>query len=482
MRRNAVAAVALLLIACQPGTAAPVTVAAPEAVLDPCEVPGVAGQVLCGSYEVWEDRDLQAGRRIGLNIVVLPARDPRPELGAFVYLVGGPGAAATTAARRYASSWQREHHDILLVDQRGTGRSNPLGCDLSRPDDTAQAYFEAPFGRLAEFEACRDLLSGAADLTLYTTPIAMDDLNEVREALGYELVNVMGASYGSRATLVYLRRHPQTVRTAVVNGVAPIAFTNPLYHSSEAQKALDRTFRDCAATAACAAAFPDLGRKFDELLARLQAEPALVTVTDPGTGQRVEIVLTRSGFAESLRVSTYYMPRARRVPLLIHRAWQGDYAPFVDAGINSTRGLGSSLKIGMLLSVTCAEDVARIDPNTIVEITGGTYLGAERVRTQMAVCSIWPQGRIPSDYGEPVRADVPVLVLSGTVDPVTGPDWGEEAASHLPDSLHLVIPGAHGVGGSCTRSIIRSFVAAGTLEGLDTSCIDNVRLPPFALE
>ncbi len=481
MRLNAVAAVALSLVACQPGnTVQPA--ATPAEILEPCELPGVDGPVLCGTYEVWEDRDAEAGRRIGLNIVVLPARDPRPESGAFIYLHGGPGAAATTTAAGYATSWQREHHDILLVDQRGTGESNPLGCDLSRPGDTAQAYLEAPFGRLAEFEACRDTLSESADLTLYTTPIAMDDLNEVREALGYELVNVAGSSYGSRATLVYLRRHPDTVRTAVINGVAPIAFTNPLFHSSEAQKALDRTFAECAATAECADAFPDLRQKFDELLARLELEPAPVIVADPDTGEPVEIALTRSGFAESLRLFTYYMPRARRVPLLIHSAWEGDYVPFAEAGIDSARGIRQILKIGMLLSVTCAEDVARIDPDTIAETTSGTYLGDERVRTQMEVCSIWPKGRIPANYGEPVRADVPVLVLSGTHDPVTGSNWGAEAASHLPDSLHLIVAGAHGVGGPCVESITRAFVASGTLEGLDTSCVADVTLPPFVLE
>ncbi len=482
MRLDPVAAIALSLIACQAGTAAPAAEASPADILESCEVRGVSGTALCGTYEVWEDRDAQAGRRIGLNILVLPARDPRPELGAYVSLSGGPGAAATDSARRFANSWQREHQDILLVDQRGTGRSNPLGCDLSRLGDTAQAYLEAPFGRLAEFEACRDALSESADLTLYTTPIAMDDLNEVRAALGYETLTVTGGSYGSRAALVYLRRHPGTVRAAVINGIAPIAFTNPLYHSSEAQKALDVTFAECAANADCAGTFPDLGAKFDELMARLEAAPAKVTITDPDTRQPVEISLSRGGFAEALRVFTYAMPRARAVPLLIYRAWQGDYAPFVQAGINSTRGLDQLLQIGMLLSVTCAEDVARIDPATIDEITGDTYLGDERVRTQMAVCAIWPKGRIGADYGQPVRADVPVLVLSGTHDPVTGSDWGAEAARHLPNSLHLIVAGAHGVGGRCVDAITRSFVASGTLDGLDTSCVADVTLPPFALE
>ncbi len=481
-RLAVVCAAALSLLGCQAGATAQSAESGLADFLEPCSIRGIDGHVLCGTYEVWEDRDAQEGRRIGLNIVVLRARDPRPELGAFAVLAGGPGAAATSSARGYANSWQRRHHDILLIDQRGTGQSNPLGCDLSRPGDTAQAYLDAPFGRLGEFEACRDALSEEADLTLYTTPIAMDDLNEVRAALGYELLNVTGASYGSRAALVYMRRHPETVRTAVINGVAPIAFTNPLYHSSEAQKALDRTFAQCADDVRCATAFPDLSQKFDELMARLQANPARVTVTDPDTGEPVEISLTWSGFAESLRVFTYYMPRARRVPSLIHRAWQGNYTPFVEAGISSTRGIDAILQIGMLLSVTCAEDVARIDPAAIADITDRTYLGDERVRTQMAVCAIWPQGRIPDSYGDPVRADVPVLVLSGTLDPVTGPSWGEEAARHLPNSLHLVIAGAHGVRGPCTRSIMRSFVDAGTLEGLDTLCVENVTLPPFAIE
>ena len=482
MRLKLAAAASLSLIACLP--IEPVSSAGPQSgeFLGRCRVPGVPAEARCGTYEVWEDREARAGRRIALNVVVLPARDPRPELGAYVVLAGGPGAAATANARRFANSWQREHQDILLVDQRGTGKSNPLGCDLSRPDDDAQAYLDAPFGRLAEFEACRDTLSATADLTLYTTPIAMDDLNEVRAALGYEVLTVTGGSYGSRAALVYLRRHPETVRIAVINGIAPIAFTNPLYHSSEAQKALDVTFEECATTPVCADAFPDLSRKFDELLARLEAEPATVRIVDPDTRAPADVLLTRGGFAEALRVFTYAMPRARRVPLLIHSAWQGNYAPFVQAGINSNRGLGLALKIGMLLSVTCVEDVARIDEEAIDEVTSGTYLGDERVRTQMAVCSTWPRGRIAADYGEPVSVDVPVLVLSGTHDPVTGPDWGTEAASHLPNSLHLVVAGAHGVGGSCVEGITRRFVEAGTLAGLDTSCVENVTLPPFVLQ
>jgi pimeloyl-ACP methyl ester carboxylesterase len=481
---SAVALVCLIgvLTGCQTGAAAPLRSQDADELLGPCEDRRLPAGARCGTYEVWEDRAAQSGRRLGLNVVVLPARDPRPELGAWVLLVGGPGAAATLRAPGLVDSWQREHHDILLVDQRGTGASNPLTCDLSRPGDTAQTYLEGPFVRRDEFAACAQALAARADLRLYTTPIAMDDLNEVRAALGYELVNLSGGSYGSRAALVYMRRHPDTVRTAVINGIAPIAFTNPLYHSSEAHNALQTTLAECAADTACSAAFPDLGRKFDELLQRLEDAPATVAIDDPDTGRPTQVVLNRAGFAESLRVFMYSMPRARRVPLLIHRAWEGDYAPFAEAGINSTRGLSQILAIGMLQSVICAEDIPRIDPALIDAVTSDTFLGSERVLTQMAACDVWPRGAVPDNYGDPVQADVPTLILSGTHDPVTGSGWGEVAAGNLPDSLHLIVPAAHGVSGQCVRSIIQDFVASAELAELDTSCVVDVELPPFALQ
>ena len=233
MRRQRTGALALGIIALGVAVTAAVAPAQESSAreypdfLQPCERNDLPGG-LCGTYEVWEDRAAEAGRRIGLNVIVLPARDPKPEMGAWTYLMGGPGGAATPVAPGLANGWQREHLDILLVDQRGTGDSNPLMCDLSRAGDTAQAYLEGPFLRTAEIAACAEQLSEIADLRLYTTPVAADDLNEIREALGYEFLNVNGGSYGSRAALVYMRRHPETVRTSIISGIAPIKFTNPL--------------------------------------------------------------------------------------------------------------------------------------------------------------------------------------------------------------------------------------------------------------
>ena len=117
----------------------------------------------------------------------------------------------------------------------------------------------------------------------------------------------------------------------------------------------------------------------------------------------------------------------------------------------------------------------------IVEIAVGTDMGDGRIRRQKAVCEFWPRSEIPDNYGEPVGVEVPVLLLSGNLDPVTPPRWGEEVASHMPNSLHLVAPGSHGVGNSCLRSIQKQFLETGTIEGLDTSCVETMKAGRFRI-
>jgi pimeloyl-ACP methyl ester carboxylesterase len=446
--------------------------------LEPCTLQGTEYEVRCGTYTVFENRDAASGRTIDLNIIVLPARSEDREPDPVFYLTGGPGLAATKVASGMRFAWYGDKRDIVLVDQRGTGKSNGLDCAIVADENDLQGYLDPAF-RTEVFEPCRRELEKIADLTQYTTPIAMDDLNEVREALGYDKINVMGGSYGSRATLVYMRRHPETVRTAIVNGVAPIAFRNPLYHAREAQDALELTFRECAEEEACHAAFPNLEREFDEVIARLEQQPATVSYTDPNTGQTVDLQMTRYAFAEALRTTLYYMPGARNAPLLIHKAYNGDYQFFVETGMQSNRAIVDMLQFGMLLSVTCPEDLARIEPDEIPALTDGTFLGDNRVRNQMAACEIWPKGNVPDDYGEPVSVDVPTLVLSGTNDPVTSPRWGDEAASHLPNSLHLVVPAAHGASGPCVTFISAQFLKEASVDDLDTACVSEIKLPRF---
>ena len=199
------AIIALLFVA---GSSVGPSVAQEALTLEPCTIQGVLGQVSCGVYEVHEDRAAMSGRKIGINIVVLHATGPASSNDPFVFIPGGPGESATGLAPYLAQAYAgiREDRDILLVDQRGTGGSHPLNCELFGPPGEPQNYL-GRFFPIEDVETCRAQLEPNADLELYTTPLAMDDLDDVRAALGYEKLNLFGGSYGTRAVQVYLRRH-----------------------------------------------------------------------------------------------------------------------------------------------------------------------------------------------------------------------------------------------------------------------------------
>jgi len=206
-----------------------------------------------------------------------------------------------------------------------------------------------------------------------------------------------------------------------------------------------------------------------------------VEITHPVTKQRVPVRLTRAAFAEALRIMLYYVGTNRQVPYLLLRAADGDFEPFAQLGMESNRRIRGIINFGMLMCVTGSEDIPRIDPRSIPRLTGRTFLGDDRVRQQSAIAAFWPRGDVPPAYGEPVRSKAPVLVLSGTHDPVTPPRFGAEAAKHLDNSLHLVVPGAHGVGGPVIDRIMGDFLEKASVKGLDTSGLDTIRLPPLKM-
>ncbi len=447
--------------------------------LAPCRIPGIEADVRCGTYWVFEDRVRRQGRKIPLNVIVLPSKSasPAPDPVWFVS-PGGPGTTNSDLAVRLWSAWWRDRRDVVLVDLRGTGGASRLDCELPGSDAHPEGYLSTLFPAAA-IRACRQHLGEHVDLRFYNTMLAVDDLDEIRAALGYAKVNLWGGSWGTRAVFVYLRRHPQAVRTATMEGVAPPSLKNPLPHARSAQAALDLLFDECDRQPACHAAFPNIRAEMHSVVQRLQQAPADVTVRLPTTGAPVAVRLTWQEFAEALRVMTYYLPNVRRVPLLVHRAYLGDLTPFADAAIASNRGLRSRLRFGFLLSVTCTEDVSRILPGEIARETDGTYLGDSRVREEMAACDGWPRGALPADYGDPVRSDTPVFLLSGTLDPVSPPHFAAEAARYLPHSLHVVAPGAHVPRGPCIDSMERAFLEAGSVAPVDTSCIGSMTLPSF---
>lgn len=434
--------------------------------------------VRVGTMRVWEDRAARRGRLISLDVVVLQALsdDPAPD-PVFVF-AGGPGQNAASMARGWMTHWIRDRRDIVLISQRGTGGDNRLWCELPGGDDDLQAYLEPMFLERS-FRDCLAQLSQNYDLTKYGTADAVDDIDDIRTALGYDRINLYGGSYGSRAELEYIRRHPDSVRTAVLNSVAPVSFINPLYHAWGAQHALDLILDDCASDPACRDAYGNIRASFNAVMATLDRGPVATQVVHPATGRPERVELSRESFGEALRVIMYY--DRSQVPYLIDRAAKGDFTPFAQTGINAVRSIRQTLALGMLLCVTCAEDVDRITDEMILAETANTFLGDGRVRRQRAVCAFWPKSQLPDDAADPVSRDVPVLLLSGRYDPVTPPRWGAEATSHLPQGLHVVGPDSHGQGGACIDAIIRQVLEQGTTRGIDLGCVERLKPTPFRL-
>ena len=437
------------------------------------------GAIDLGTLTVWENRATQEGRTLDLDVVILRAESDTPAPDPVFIFQGGPGLAAADNWRGMRHHWMRQTRDLVFLSQRGTGGSNRLDCDAPGASDDLQGYLDQVFANTDAFVACLDALRENTDLRWYGTATAMADADDLRQALGYTTINVHGGSYGSRAAMEYARRYEAHTRTVLVSGVAPVSFVNPLYHASSAQRALDLICEECAADEACRTAYPDLRARFDQTLKRLADEPAIVTIAHPETGEDVQLTLTRDAFAEAMRLMMYF--DSRSIPSLITMAWNAEYSTFIDAALASNARIRDLVAFGMLLCVTCTEDVARIDHAQIEPLTRDTFLGDVRVRQQIELCERWPRSVVPDDHGAPLAVDVPVLMISGRYDPVTPPSFATDAAQHLPHCLHIIAPGSHGVSGGCIDAIIRQVLERGSVDGIDTSCLDAMTAGPFVI-
>jgi pimeloyl-ACP methyl ester carboxylesterase len=461
--------------------------------LKPCRVPGVDEQVLCGRFEVYENRATRKGRKIGLNVVVLPAAGPDVAADPLVFLAGGGVAPATRYAPFLEKAFPllRRQRDVLLVDQRGTGKSNPLECALSTEATNAEYRDDTRF--LAAVRRCRKELERKADLRYYTTPIAMDDLDEVRGWLGYPRVDLFGVSYGTMAAMVYLRQHPDRVRAIALQGTLPLDVPMWLEYPRSSQQALDQAFAACARQPGCHDAFPELANEFSSLLRRLAEKPVAVTVSPSATGPEAETrdsklwrVDTTPGpvtiDAEVLRrfVTSvlFSASRIHDLPLLIHLAYRGDYQPLATRIASKEE---SGIPKGVYLSIVCNEDL-HFDLAALPAATAGTFLGGFRLGREVSACREWPRGWLPQGFWDPVKSSVPTLVLNGALDHVTPPRYGEREAQALANARHLVLPNrGHNDTDPCVCGMIEAFILAGSLEGLDASCLAKTEDLSFAL-
>jgi pimeloyl-ACP methyl ester carboxylesterase len=475
---SALILIALIGVGCTPlGTPTP---AQPAVALQDCQLSGVGMSysisARCGTLQVYEDQQQEAGRQIGVSFAVIPAVSKTAQTDALFLLAGGPGQAATETYPQLIPILDRLHQkrDIVLVDQRGTGGSNPLRCPaLAATDETTSVEQAAP--------ALKDCLNQLnADTRLYTTAAFVEDLEQVRQALRYQTMDLVGISYGTRVALAYMRQYPQFTRTVTLDSVNPLDWELGPQNPANAQRALDLVFQRCAADPACQAAFPNNRVDFQSLMATLQRQPAEVSLPHPTTGERIQVKLTASQAATTFQLLLYSPEMTAMIPLLVHETVaRGDFSLLAAQYLISTGDLEKSIFDGLYLSVLCAEDVP-FYPTQPAQVAAFLPDHTAEIIQQ---CQLWPHAQVSSEYKLPVQSNIPTLLLSGEADPVTPPANAERVAQGLSNGLNLVIPGlGHNViYRGCVPKILTSFVDAGTVSGLDTNCVKDIRPSPFLL-
>jgi len=473
--RFPVLVLAALLAACSPGSESPRSAIA----LSPCRLPGVDSMARCGTLEVWEDRAAKSGRRITLRVAVVPAKLRAREPDPIVILAGGPGQGAVSLAPQVMPLFARlnDGRDVVFLDQRGTGKSHPLDCqDESQP---VQTLFE---DALPERLVTKCLAQLDADPRQYVTPVAVEDLDEVRAALGYDKLNLWGGSYGTRAALEYVRRHGDHVRSIVLDGVAPATMKLPLSFVTDGDAALDRLIEACDQEAGCKKNYPDLRVMIASLRGQLARRPARTTIQDPRTGERASIQVNENVFLTGIFRPLYVAELASLLPFGISSAATGDYNPLLAQNLELADDIAQNLSIGMHLSVICAEDIPRITPEDL-ERLGQSFFGRALVDDFMRACASWPRGKLPDDFYTPVKSDVPALILSGGIDPATPPRHGDAVAASLPNARHFVAPYlGHGVSlHGCAPRLVETFVKKASAAELDGKCLARIPRPLFVM-
>jgi pimeloyl-ACP methyl ester carboxylesterase len=448
----------------------------PQIDLKPCTLPGEV-RAECGTLRVYEDRTLRSGRQIDLRIAVIRARGPNAMPDPIFYLAGGPGGVATEDARMVYTNFSRlrADRDIVLVDQRGVGGSHLLLCPEARSEAMAKLDDES---FLADYiDTCLEQLD--ADIRFYTTAAAMDDLDEVRQALGYDQINLYGGSYGATAVQVYVRLHGEHVRSAVV--AFGTLLDIPIFErlAGNSQRALNLLFDRCERDTTCQNAFPNVRAEFAAVRDRLAREAGKTTLTDPQTNEAV--LMTRDMFANTVHDVLLSVSTAAKLPRLIHEAYlTGDFTALA----TSHAGGGPPFNLVMPMVIRCSEGWAAFSPEAIVRLGGQSYLTEAQVAAasgQVKVCQQLPDLSGAPTYGPASRSAVPVLFLNGEADPQDPPENVANAKDIWPNSLSVSFPaqGHNMSDGRCFPSLVASFIQQGSAQGLDTSCVEQLSLPPF---
>jgi pimeloyl-ACP methyl ester carboxylesterase len=454
--------------------------------LETCELAAAGGRITasaqCGTLAVAEDVSQPDGRQIELAYAVLPARAGSAAPDPVFFLAGGPGQSARDMLpfMRHALRDINRTRDLIFLDQRGTGESNPLECATDQQEDV---WLDPGYERLTEQMAeCRN--GWDADLRFYTTTDAARDIESLRQHLSYEQINLIGGSYGTRLAQVYLKNYPDRVRSVILDGVVPTRLHLGSEHGVMLDQALEKLFAACIDQPACSNTFPELGAAFEKLKAQFpdtDSGPELL-VTHPRRGQAIELPFTRATLAAALRFLAYSPQSQMMIPYLVHEAAAtDDPSRLASQALIVTDQMADMIAIGLNFAVGCSEDWPGWPE---VPEQEDTLLGNSMKTVYDQVCTDWPRAPVPDGFHQPFDAEAPILLLSGELDPVTPPAYGDEAKDQYSNSLHLVAKGRGHIviTQECMAQIASQFIADAAFDSLETDCMDHLGPEPFFID
>ncbi|HWV16467.1 MAG TPA: alpha/beta hydrolase [Cellvibrio sp.] len=438
----------------------------------------------CGELQVKENPADGNSREISLQILRLPAISPTPRQDPLFLIQGGPGASSIDMAKLVYGAFAdvRKNRDLVFVDQRGTGKSNALVCEQERDVEQLLPELEQSEKALRRAIACAEKYR--QQIPFYTTPYAVQDLDAVRSALGYQTINLWGVSYGTRVALEYMRRFPQQARVAILDAVAPVQLALPNYFQEDAMAALEKVNSDCQQQEKCKLLYGDIIAKAERVTQRLSVneKPLVIEFIHPQYQQPSRILLTSKRFSSLIFMSLYSRDLTVLLPRAITDAERGDYHLLASlSAFAEAQPTFKSISEGMRYTVICNED-AGLDP-LASRTDGKPFLGLDMRRDIADICALWPKASLPEDYYDPIKSAVPTLLLSGYRDPVTPARWAELVGKNLPNSLQLVAPGGHhsiSMEG-CLPAIIAQFVEQGFAVGINHECVKNIASLPMVL-
>lgn len=442
---------------------------------------GVAA--FCTKFPVPENRLDPKSRTIELKLAIVPSDSQVSEKDMVVYLAGGPGQSATETYPQLDAAFAplRKHHDIVVLDQRGTGGSHPLSCPEVEKANEGQADLPFVPARAKDLVGqCLREVEKTSDPRYYTTTIAVADLEAVRQALGAPKFDLVGISYGTRMAQQFAAAHPAAVRSIVLDSVAPNALVLGETFASDLARALKLQADACIETPACRKAFGNWRKTLLDLHTRLAANPVKdVAFRDPRTSQPATRTVTGDTLAELVHLFAYNAEASALLPLTVEQAVKGNFAPLLGQSQLGRGDLSGNMDAGMQLSVMCTEDAPFLKPRPQ---DADTLLGTRPIERIQALCSVWPHGAMPEDFHQPFRSSIPTLILSGERDPVTPPRFAQEVLKGLSNGRVLSLKGmGHGeltIG--CMPKVVQQFIQDPDPGKLDATCLDRISpIPAF---